>query len=181
MAAFLDDDMFKRMVLINQYTILSKIDPGNAAYWERSAAKVREHWPTDELPDYDELNSYARYPFTADDRAELLDTIEVHDLLQQAEDAGLSMGEDGMGYTAFPGYDGNNESTFLNYYRNLVDEGHKWPNLRRMNEHDLNSHGPFRDSYIRMVRAWRDIGSPRPLRQEHVTAIINARTHPENR
>ena len=175
----IDDQLYKRLTLLNQYLILAAVDPAGRDSWERAADNLQRHRPVDELPYVDMLRSYAKAPFTTADRSELLDTLDLFEVLQDAEDAGLTVAE--KGWTSFPGYSGNEETGHLSYYRDIVKDGERWPSLRRSNPKDLNSHFPLRDSYKRMVKQWKTLGSPRKLSQADFDSIQLAAVHPSNR
>lgn len=181
MSDIIDDDLFKRMVLMNQYLILQAVDRENADDWHNAINNLERHRPIDELPYVDILRSYARSPFTTRDRGDLLDTIDVFSLLQDAEDAGMKPPEAGLGDTRFPGYSGNEEGGHLSYYSDMVKKGERWPSLRRTSDRDLNSHFPMLDGYARMVGRWKTLGSPRPLSKSDFDAILYEWVHPENR
>lgn len=177
----IDDDLFKRLSLINQYTMLKETAPDEAETWQKAIDTLQQYRPLDELPGVDALREYARYPFTERDRAEMFDTLAMFQALQDAEDAGFTIPEKTRLSTSFPGYDGNNEGTFYSYYSDLVEEGRRWSGLRRSNPDDLNSHMPTRDGYRRMVAKWKALGGEHRLSQSDFTTIMLEWVHPQNR
>lgn len=181
MAEMIDDELFKRLSLINQYRLLKETVPDEAEIWQRAIDTLQQYRPLDELPAVDALREYARYPFTDNDRAEMFDTLAVFQALQDAEDAGHTIPDKARLSTSFPGYDGNNEGTFYSYYSDLVEEGRRWPGLRRSNPDDLNSHMPGRDGYRRMVTKWKALGGKHRLSQADFTAIMREWMHPDRR
>lgn len=181
MGQSIDDELFKRLVLLNQYLILEAVDHDNREGWHRAARDLEQHRPIDELPYVDVLHSYGKSAFTEEMRSELLDTLDLFEVLQDAEDAGKVPNGNGLNSTSFPGYSGNEEGGYLSYYRDLVKDGQRWPSLRRANPKDLNSHFPVRDGYARMVGRWIKLGQPRHLSQDQFNAILYEWVHPENR
>lgn len=121
----IDDQLFKRLVLMNQYKLLEALDEDNADEWRRAFDNTQQHRPIDELPFVDVLRDYARNPFTSANRSELFDVLDLFDTLQRAEDSGLTASGE-ITSTAFPGFDGNHETSFLAYYQDLVAEGRRW-------------------------------------------------------
>jgi uncharacterized protein len=181
MAEEIDDQLFKRLVLQNQYLILSYLDKEGSADWERASKIIAQHWPLDELPAIGNIQSYGGHPFTVEMRRELMDTLDLFEVLQGAEDRGLTQPDGGIVRTEFPGYSGNEESEFLSYYRDLTKQGERWPHLRRSNTSDFNSHFPMREAYLRLVAKWKELGTPRTLSQEQFERILSEWVHPENR
>lgn len=174
----IDDELFKRMVLINQYTILSHVDPDQADMWERSVEKVRDHWPLDDLPGVDWLMEARRNPFTEEDRDFVYDVFSMHDALQHAENENVVPA--GARSAEFAGFDGNGETKYMSYARSLVKHDGKWDYLRFANR-DFNAHHPTLDLYRRMLDEWKKHGRPFELTADQYTAIMDARVHPSNR
>ncbi|WP_068094128.1 YfbU family protein [Novosphingobium rosa] len=174
----IDNELFKRLVLINQYTILSHVDPDQAEMWERSAEKVRDYWPIDDLPDVQCLQEAMRDPFTEENRAFVYDVFSMHAALQHAEDEGVVPTDPGK--TSFAGFDGNHEIKYMSYAEALVNHDGKWKHLRFANR-DFNAHHPTLDLYGRMLSEWRKHGSPFELSAAQYEAIVAARVHPANR
>lgn len=174
----IDDDLFKRLVLINQYTILSHVDREGREEWERAAAKVRRHWPVDELPGVPELLSARRDPFTEGDRDFVYGVLAMYEALQHAENESV-VRADGQG-ALFDGFDGNGETKHMAYTRSLVHDEGKWEHLRTSNK-DFNAHHPTLEIYGRMLKAWDSQGRPFILTADQYAALLAARIHPENR
>lgn len=173
----IDDELFKRLVLMNQYTILSHVDPAQREMWERSAEKVRDHWPMDDLPAVDWILEAARNPFTEADRDFVVDVFAMHEALQHAEDEKVVSP---ARPADFAGFDGNGETKYMSYARSQVDDDGKWTYLRRSNK-DFNAHHPTLGTYRRMLDEWESHGKPFELTAAQYDAIVGARVHPSNR
>lgn len=174
----IEDDPFKRLVLINQYTILSHVDRDGREEWERAASKVRSHWPIDDLPGVPEILSAQRDPFTEEDRDLVYGVLAMHEVLQNAENERV-VAPDGKG-AVFEGFDGNGETKYMSYTRSLIKHEGKWEYLRTSNK-DFNAHRPTLETYGRMLEAWDKQGRPINLTAAEYAAIQAARIHPENR
>jgi uncharacterized protein YfbU (UPF0304 family) len=181
LAEEIDEQLFRRLVLRNQFLILSHLDKDARAHWEREAEIVSVFWPLDELSGVGRLRSYVRQPFTDEMRSELLDTLDMFEVLQDAEDRGAVANFEPVMNAAFPGYSGNEETEFLSYYRDIVERGQRWPDLRKTNPRDLNSHAPHREAYARMLAKWTEFGRSRVLSTEQFERILFEWVHPENR
>ena len=173
----IDDELFKRLVLINQYTILSHVDPEQRDMWERSAAKVRNHWPIDDLPQVDWIMEASRDPFTEADRSFIIDVFAMYEALQHAENEKVVSP---ASPADFAGFDGNHETKYMSYARSLVDGDGKWTYLRRSNK-DFNAHHHTLEIYERMLDEWGSHGKPFELTAAQYDALIAARVHSSNR
>lgn len=81
----------------------------------------------------------------------------------------------------FRGFDGNNESEYLNIARFLID---KLDRFSRFKGRDLNSHAPSLATYDRMLPAYREALSSNPmppLSASQLIPILNEQIHPSNR
>jgi uncharacterized protein YfbU (UPF0304 family) len=174
MANDIPDEIFKRLVLANQYKILALLDKGSADDWEAAAEIVEEFQPYTSLPGIDAMLDYRRDPLTVEDQDLVMDAIEVFAVLQDAEKAGA---KPPAPYTAsdFPGFDGNNETKLMAYARDLRDRQHKWQYVEVASK-DLNSHHPTVDMYERMIAAWKSEGKPHKLSVEQYAKIAGARS-----
>jgi hypothetical protein len=64
MANDIPDDIFKRLVLANQYKILALLDKGSAENWEAAAEIAQEFQPYTGFPGMDAMLDYRRDPRT---------------------------------------------------------------------------------------------------------------------
>lgn len=173
MANDIPDEIFKRLVLANQYKILALLDKGSADQWEAAAEIVEEFQPYTSLPGIDAMLDYSRDPLTVEDQGLVMDAIEVFAVLQDAEKAGAKP-QAPYAASAFPGFDGNNETKLMAYARDLRDRQHKWQYVEVASK-DLNSHHPTVDMYERMIAAWKNEGKPQKLSADQYRKIVGAR------
>jgi uncharacterized protein YfbU (UPF0304 family) len=176
MADDIPDDVFKRLVLANQYRILALLDKGSARDWEAAADIAAEFRPYADLPGMDSMLEHRRDPLTAAEQDFVNDAMNVFAVLQDAEKAGCRPPEP---YTAstFPGFDGNHETRLMAYGRDLRDRQHHWQYVAAASD-DLNSHHPTVDMYERMIEAWKRLGKPNKLSEDQYAEIAGARRHP---
>lgn len=169
------DEIFKRMVLANQYRILALLDDkSNADFWERAADVAEDGWPADGLPGFDRLTEAERDPLTEADQTFVLDVFTVYQLLQDAAREGMEA-SDGYGVD-FPGFDGNHESRLTAYARHLQRED-RFTYVRSKSS-DYNSHWPMAETYRYMVAAWHGFGRPIRLSRRQFDKIIAERSRP---
>ena len=62
------DALFKRLVLANQYRILSFLNVDNEDEWQKAVDQSLEGWPLEDLPDVERLQSYLRDALTKEDQ-----------------------------------------------------------------------------------------------------------------
>lgn len=173
------DALFKRMVLANQYRMLSLLDPEEEGRWRRAAEMTLEGWPIENLPDVEIIQSYLRDALTRQDQHFVLDALQVFELLQDGERAGYKP-KVPHATTLFPGFDGNNEAKLLSYARHAVEEEQRFESVKRASD-SFNSHMPTVELYQRMISAWERRGRPLHITEELFDALIQAQIHPSRR
>jgi uncharacterized protein YfbU (UPF0304 family) len=173
------DSLFKRLVLANQYAILSHLDRDNADSWDSAVRKAIEGWPVDDLPYVEQVQSYLRNALTREDQHFVLDALNVFELLQDGLKRGLKPQRDNA-VLKFPGFDGNNETKLMAYARHAVQEEQRFESVERMS-HDFNSHAPMVEMYQRMIRVWEQRGRPLQISHDLFEALIDAQPYPINK
>ncbi|HYE28842.1 MAG TPA: YfbU family protein [Allosphingosinicella sp.] len=175
MANEIPDEMFKRMVLANQYRMLARLDSPNADYWQRAAAVAEDLWPVESLPGVARLTEAAASPLTREHQEFVVDILQIYRLLQDAELEGMAAA-DGRG-ADFPGFDGNYETKLMGYARHLVEHEQRFTSVRTVSR-DYNSHWPTVESYARMIAAWDRQGRPLRLSREQFDELLAERARP---
>lgn len=173
------DGLFKRMVLANQYRILSRLDPDSAGYWLKAVDMAVEGWPVESLPDVDVMRSYQDDALTREDQRFVLDALNVFELVQDGVKAGYANGEERI-MTAFPGFDGNNEGKLMSYARHVVETEGRFEHVERA-ARDFNSHMPTVELFQRMISAWERHGRRPVLTRPLFDALVAAQVHPSRR
>jgi uncharacterized protein YfbU (UPF0304 family) len=176
MANEIPDEMFKRMVLTNQYRMLALLDGDeNIDFWERAADVAEDGWPAESLPGFDRLAEAADDPLTREDQAFVLDAFQIYQLLQDAAAKGMEAA-DGRGVD-FPGFDGNYETNLMAYARHLVEHERRFVSVRSMGD-GYNSHWPTVETYTRMIAVWQRQGRPLRLSRPQFDEILAERARP---
>jgi uncharacterized protein len=173
------DGLFRRLVLANQYAILSHLDRDNADYWDNAVRKAVEGWPVDDLPYVDQVRSYLRNALTREDQHFVLDALNVFELIQDGLKRGFEPASTNA-ITKFPGFDGNKETKLLAYARYAVQEEKRFESIELMS-HDFNSHAPMAEMYQRMIRVWEQQGRPIQINRDLFQNLIDAQPYPSNR
>ncbi|MEO4187099.1 YfbU family protein [Acinetobacter pittii] len=142
-------DKKDRLVLINQYKILAKLEVNDAHYYKELIEilengyeifySLLDQWLDEEMP-YEE----SRFVLN------ILDLYRaIEDLKRRTKDEELIQ----HSYCIFKGFDGNNETEYLGFTRFLIEIQGKFQEQKQyyyQNDH-LNSHFPMLDKYKRML------------------------------
>jgi uncharacterized protein YfbU (UPF0304 family) len=175
----LDEALFRRVVLANQYEMLASLRPKEADFYLDIAQRVREWWPLEDMYPIDGLREMRGDPLTRADQNFVKDVLEIFDALQRADEAGL-VREPGRLGVAFMGFCGNEELKYLSYLDWLRGQD-MFLYVTLANPPDTNSHFPMIEPYRRMHEAWEALGRPRTLGATEAATLLRARIHPEKR
>ena len=143
-------DKKDRLILINQYKILAKLDANDATYYKELIQilengyeifySLLDQWIDDEMP-----KDESRFVLN------ILDLYRaIEDLKRRTKSEELSKHH----YGIFNGFDGNNESEYLGFTRFLIEIQGKFQEQKQyyyQNDH-LNSHCPMVSKYKRMLK-----------------------------
>ncbi len=77
-------------------------------------------------------------------------------------------------FRRFQGFDGNEETSYLNYARFIVEQEHWYEELGQNGITDLNSHTPMLPKYRKMLEQWKSCEDPHQLTKKDVIRIVNA-------
>ncbi|MEO5914333.1 MAG: YfbU family protein [Luteolibacter sp.] len=161
-----------RIILINQYRILAKLEPNESERLEelieilengyRLFYSMIDEWISDDMPE---------------DRSILvLDILGIYRIIEDHKRLVSSQAVMEHSFHFFPGFDGNNESEYLSFSRFLIEKQGKFteqkPYLKRND--NLNSHLPMVPKYRKMVNAWKSMGSAYHLTEQQILSILDA-------
>lgn len=145
-----------RLILINQYKILAKLETNDAHYYKELVEilengyeifySLLDQWIDEEMP-----RNKSRFVL---DILDLYRAIE--DLKRKTKDERLLT----HSYGNFRGFDGNNESEYLGFTRFLIEIQGKFQEQKQYyyeNDH-LNSHCPMTQKYERMLAKVQETG-----------------------
>jgi uncharacterized protein YfbU (UPF0304 family) len=164
-------DYKDRLILLNQYRILEKVDPKQAKSY-REAIHILESGYEIHYDDLDESLSAEGVSETISK-----EVIEILNMYRRLHDSVVELGNKAQfdkKAVAFPGFDGNEEGKHLGYAHFLSSQG-------KFDETEIiNSHFPSLGMYRRMLHAYEPFKMKRPLSNADIKAILDAQTHPEN-
>lgn len=153
----------ERLMLLNQYTILSKLDPKGE--WERPAKIIQDGLSGE----YSSITDHIYDGLTKDECSYVNDVMNLFDALQQPY---VTAKKPVPSDAVFPGFDGNNETAFMSYARFLRGDG-RWDFVKVASK-DMNSHYPTTERYSRKLEAWSKLGRPYPLAGPAADEVLKA-------
>ncbi len=161
---------FERLLLMNQYRILSLLDQSNADHYD----KLRDALANGYAASYqDDLFAGVLDGLSLEQSAFVLEVMSMYEALQRCYDAL----DDKTGIeeerTKFPGFDSNYEPAHLGYARFVVEREGRFSHLKPSSA-DFISHTPMLDEYRRMTDVWKLAGNRYELTRDDITAILGA-------
>ncbi|WP_394144285.1 YfbU family protein [Vibrio atypicus] len=160
----------QRLILSNQYSLMSQMDPENAAKYKRLQTIVERGY---ELQ-MSELNKDFGRLSEAECR-EVIDTMEMYHAMQESNKM-LSEEERkdvDQRRLIFLGFDAASEAQLVNYVRFLTDSEGLYSQFEKA-EHNFNSQMPMQEKYRRMLTTWRNCPRQYHLCANELKQIFNA-------
>ena len=161
---------FERLLLMNQYRILSLLDQSNADHYN----KLRDALENGYVASYrDDLFAGIRDGLSVEQCAFVVEVMNMYDALQRSYDAL----DDKQGIeeerTKFPGFESDYELAHLGYARFVVEREGRFSHLKSFRA-DFVSHTPMLDHYRRMYDVWRLVDNRSELTRDDITAMLGA-------
>jgi uncharacterized protein YfbU (UPF0304 family) len=158
----------ERLILVNQFKILQRLDPQEAKAYERWSEILENGYELE----YGDIFRHVYEGTLSDEQSrEVMDILDMHRALERAYDAL----EDKAGIeeygVRFSGFDGNNETDQFGYLRHLRETG-RWTEFKLRD--DGNSHMPTLGRYRAMLAVWRTTRDKHELTKDDVSRISNA-------
>jgi uncharacterized protein YfbU (UPF0304 family) len=159
----------ERWILANQYRILAKLEPENAATW-RGYAEALERGYANVI---DRLSTHILRDDTNHRESDEVDEIlAMFEALQRS----YRTLEDSFGIdqwrVGFPGFDPGSEADYLGYAQFALSREGRYPNLAK--EGDLATPSPMLKHYRRMLDEWKHRGGAGQLDHDDIVAILSA-------
>ncbi len=160
----------QRMILSNQYEIMSKLNPENSAYFQRCKTIVERGYCLEML----ELEKEFGH-LTADTCKEILDTLEMHHAMKVSYEnlPDIDRAEIAFNRIEFNGYARAYEKELADYVCFILDDEKRFADLDKQGS-SLNSEIAMQDKYQRMLTVWRDCPRQYKLSIQEIRNIINA-------
>jgi len=161
---------FERLLLMNQYRILSLLDQSNADHYN----KLHDALENGYVASYrDDLFAGIRDGLSVEQCAFVLEVMNMYDALQRSYDALDNKQGIEEGRTKFPGFESDYEIAQLGYARFIVEREGRFSHLKSVRA-DFISHTPMLDQYRRMYDVWRLAANRSELTRDDITAILAA-------
>lgn len=167
-------DKVQRLILINQYRILSLLDEDNRDGFDKVIKALESGYEAE----ISNLVSDSAYGWL--DKQECYFVGDVLDMYAHIED---SIGQMGPGEAAkaaklpwidFKGFDGNNEAAYMGYVHYLIVEDGRWAYTKFGKQKTFNSHMPSIDKYRSMVEVHGSFERGNALTLEQLEALSKA-------
>jgi hypothetical protein len=168
----MDFDKKDRIILINQFKILERLDPdGDTDYSE-----MIEILSNGYSIFYGDINRIVEEEeVSTNDCRFVLDVLDLYRVIErfkESDEDTTDIEEHSLG--TFRGFDGNNESEYLSFTRFLIQTQGKFQEQLPYEEDNFNSHNLTIHNYRPMIEKWRSLEQPRELSKENIIEILEA-------
>ena len=160
----------QRLILSNQYYLMSQMDPDNSAKYQRLQTIVERGYGLQ----MHELNKEFGCLTEAECR-EVIDIMEMYHAMQESNKMLAEQERAGVDQRRlqFLGFDIACEAQVVHYVRFLVDSEGLYPHLDQA-DHHFNSQMPMLDKYRRMLATWRNCPRQYHLCATELSQVFNA-------
>ncbi|WP_373948174.1 YfbU family protein [Vibrio pomeroyi] len=160
----------QRLILSNQYYLMSQMDPENSAKYQRLQTIVERGYELQMR----ELNKEFGCLTEAECR-EVIDIMEMYHAMQESNKmlAEQERAEVDQRRLQFLGFDIASEAQIVHYVRFLVDSEGLYPQFDKA-DHHFNSQMPMLDKYRRMLTTWRNCPRQYHLCATELSQIFSA-------
>ncbi|CAK3572511.1 UPF0304 family protein YfbU [Vibrio crassostreae] len=160
----------QRLILSNQYYLMSQMDPENSAKYQRLQTIVERGYELQMR----ELNKEFGCLTEAECR-EIIDLMEMYHAMQESNKmlAEQERAEVDQRRLQFLGFDIASEAQIVHYVRFLVDSEGLYPQFDKA-DHHFNSQMPMLDKYRRMLTTWRNCPRQYHLCATELSQIFSA-------
>ena len=149
----------ERLILFNQYEILSKLDDSAKEHCELLIECLTSGYDRDFeqlVPHFESAQSQHVYQ-------------QVRDILQMFRALSNAAGPDKHPAARFAGFDGNEETAHYAYARFLLEDRGLW---KESQSNNLNTHSPVLSDYLAMLEVWNEAKEKFELSPEEIKAIV---------
>ncbi|MDG3088392.1 YfbU family protein [Vibrio hannami] len=160
----------QRLILSNQYYLMSQLNPDNATKYRRLQTIVERGYSL-QMRELDKQFG----ELTEEECREIINIMEMYHAMQESNRM-LSEEERGkvdQRRLQFLGFDIASESQLVHYVRFLVDSEGLYPQFDKA-DHHFNAQMPMLDKYRRMLTTWKNCPRQYHLSATEFTQIFNA-------
>ncbi|WP_333912933.1 YfbU family protein [Vibrio coralliirubri] len=160
----------QRLILSNQYYLMSQMDPENSAKYQRLQTIVERGYELQMR----ELNKEFGC-LTESECREIIDIMEMYHAMQESNKmlAEQERAEVDQRRLQFLGFDIASEAQIVHYVRFLVDSEGLYPQFDKA-DHHFNSQMPMLEKYRRMLTTWRNCPRQYHLCATELSQIFSA-------
>ncbi|EGA71878.1 hypothetical protein VISI1226_19167 [Vibrio sinaloensis DSM 21326] len=160
----------QRLILSNQYFLMSQLNPENAAKYQRLQTIVERGY---ELQ-MSELNK----DFGCLNEAECREIIDIMEMYHAMQESNKMLSEEerkdvDQRRLTFLGFDIATEAQLVNYIRFLTESEGLYPQFDKA-DHHFNAQMPMQEKYRRMLSTWRNCPRQYHLCANELKQIFNA-------
>lgn len=160
----------QRLILSNQYYLMSQMDPENSDKYKRLQTIVERGYALQ----MNELNK----DFGCIEQAECREILEIMEMYHAMQESNKMLTEDerkdvDQRRLQFLGFDAASECQLVNYVRFLVDSEGLYPQFDK-DEHHFNAQMPMLAKYQRMLSTWKACPRQYHLSAAEFRQIFNA-------
>ncbi|MCJ2375379.1 YfbU family protein [Vibrio sp. ZSDZ34] len=160
----------QRLILSNQYYLMAKLTPENAAKYQRLQTIVERGYELQMREMNKEFGCLVE-----DECREVINVMEMYHAMQESNKMLTDEERKDVDQRRlqFLGFDIATEAQLVNYVRFLVDSEGLYPQFDKA-DHHFNSQMPMLDKYRRMLITWRNCPRQYHLSAAEFTQIFNA-------
>jgi uncharacterized protein len=163
----------ERLILINQYEILSVLAPSQARDHKVTLACLRAGY-VDRL----RIDEWLDDEIEPSIHKDVFNILELHRALVFSYEKLADKSQVDCTAIQFSGFDGNYESSYLGYAKHLLDVEGLYSESQNPGGYD--AHWPMLPRYIAMLQKWCEFGEARQLGLEHIKAIASVGADPSH-
>ena len=166
-------DTLQRMMLVNQYEILSHLDPTSKSYYDERIEILRSGYEVF----YDGFTAAYDSPMSVSESKFVLDVLDMYRAFEGFKHNNPKTTVFDKKFNAyFRGFDGNNETSYMGFVQFLIDVQKKYGEQLPYKDKtdDFNSHMPMADNYRKMLEVRSKLPNKFALSEADIEAILKA-------
>lgn len=161
-----------RLILINQYRILAKLDKEDADHYEELISILENGFSIF----YSQLDEWISEEMPPGEGLFVLNILDLYRALEDIKRASKDIRLLEHHYSIFLGFDGNNETNYMSFCRFLIEKQGKFQEQKQylLKNDNLNSHMPMIDKYKRMLSEAEGIPNIWSMNVESALRLLDA-------
>jgi uncharacterized protein YfbU (UPF0304 family) len=159
-----------RVLFINQYEILKRLDPDSAAQYEELIEILTAGYKIF----YSKLDEWVFDEMEVSEGRFVLETLDMYRALANYFRTNPDDRSAKNLWATFPGFDGNEETKYMSFTCFLIEKQHKFQEQLESGNVGFNSHSPCLPKYRSMLAVWETTGRTFDLDATQVARILDA-------